>query len=186
MTTTQSRIEVILVAGLAVGSGSLAKFNVPNAGMEPTIKAGRQVEADLTAYVDVGEVQRGDVIVFRYPESPEHVFVKRVIGLPGETVSGKDGRIFINGVALSAGCRRKGDRARGRGHIWNSPGEPLPGSALQAQRAGRISIRGRRQPLQQSRQPALGLSPISHGAGKGGGTQVAEQPGASLTKRPGT
>ncbi len=65
-------------------------------------RAGQQVEADLTAYVDVGEVQRGDVIVFRYPESPEHVFVKRVIGLPGETVSGKDGRIFINGVALSA------------------------------------------------------------------------------------
>jgi len=48
------------------------------------------------------EIRRGDVVVFKYPENPDVNFVKRVIGLPGETVeySAKDNKVFINGQEL--------------------------------------------------------------------------------------
>ncbi|GAG33673.1 unnamed protein product, partial [marine sediment metagenome] len=41
------------------------------------------------------EPQRGEVIVFKYPEDPSHRFIKRIVGLPGETVEIKDGKVII-------------------------------------------------------------------------------------------
>jgi signal peptidase I len=45
-------------------------------------------------------IQRGDVVVFSYPLDPDRFFIKRVIGLPGETVQIRNGRVFINGAEL--------------------------------------------------------------------------------------
>jgi len=89
------------LATLLLGAEAPGLFDVPNAGMEPTIKSGTRIEADLSAYKTAADIQRGDVVVFRFPESPEHVFVKRVLGVAGDTVSGNQGRVSVNGQATS-------------------------------------------------------------------------------------
>jgi len=48
----------------------------------------------------MGTIQRDDVIVFKYPEEPERDFIKRVIGLPGETLEVRDKRVYVNGQPL--------------------------------------------------------------------------------------
>ena len=52
------------------------------------------------ALLPIGTIKRGDVIVFKYPEEPERDFIKRVIGLPGETVELRDKKVYINGNGL--------------------------------------------------------------------------------------
>jgi signal peptidase I len=46
------------------------------------------------------DVRRGDIVVFKYPEDPERDFIKRVIGLPGETLEVRDKRVYIDGRRL--------------------------------------------------------------------------------------
>ncbi|MDD4606977.1 MAG: signal peptidase I [Patescibacteria group bacterium] len=69
-------------------------FYVKGASMEPTLYDHEYLIIDEISY-RVGEVSRGDVIVFKYPKDPTQYFIKRVIGLPGETVIIKDGEVFI-------------------------------------------------------------------------------------------
>jgi signal peptidase I len=46
-------------------------------------------------------IERGDIVVFHYPLDPSKSYIKRVVGLPGETVRIRDGRVYINGRALT-------------------------------------------------------------------------------------
>ena len=48
----------------------------------------------------IDPIRRGDIIVFKYPEDPERDFIKRVIGLPGETVELRNKKVYINGKPL--------------------------------------------------------------------------------------
>ncbi len=70
-------------------------FLVPSASMEPTLKPGDKVITFRTK-----EINRGDLVVFINPLDKKEILVKRVIALPGETISIKDGKVFINGVYL--------------------------------------------------------------------------------------
>jgi signal peptidase I len=74
-------------------------FKVEGYSMEPTMHTGQYLLVNKVAYL-VGEPQRGDIIVFRFPNDTSRDFIKRVVGLPGETVEVKNGVVLINGAQL--------------------------------------------------------------------------------------
>jgi signal peptidase I len=100
-------VIVLLVAlGVAVGMRTFVvqTFYIPSGSMEPTLNIGDRILVDKLSY-HLHAVHRGDIIVFSRPpgetlEPGVNDLVKRVIGLPGETISGQDGQVFINGKAL--------------------------------------------------------------------------------------
>ena len=74
-------------------------FQVSGDSMYPTFKNGEYILTNLIALRTNG-LQRGDVIVFQAPPDPEKDFIKRVIGLPGDTVELKNGFVYVNGKKL--------------------------------------------------------------------------------------
>ena len=77
-------------------------YVIPSASMMPTLGDGDRVMVNRLSYT-VGDLQRGQVIVFDTPpnqESDADVFIKRVIGLPGETVIMRDGAVYIDGLLM--------------------------------------------------------------------------------------
>ena len=69
---------------------------IPSGSMENTIMEGDRLLGLRMAY-NRSEPKRGDIIIFKYPDNEEENFIKRVIGLPGETVEIRDAKIYING-----------------------------------------------------------------------------------------
>lgn len=69
-------------------------FYVKGASMEPNFHENEYLMVDEISY-RFNEAKRGDVIVFRYPKDPQEYFIKRVIGLPGETITIKDGFVYV-------------------------------------------------------------------------------------------
>jgi signal peptidase I len=87
-------------------------FRIPSGSMIPTLLIGDLILVNKYAYgirlpilnrkiFDIGNPQRGDVMVFRYPVDPSVDYVKRVIGLPGDTVTFRQKRLTINGQPVS-------------------------------------------------------------------------------------
>lgn len=72
---------------------------VEGTSMLPLLKNHERIMVNRIAY-DVEPIQRGDVIVFHYPLDPAESFIKRVIGLPGDWVSIREGRVYVNGRRL--------------------------------------------------------------------------------------
>lgn len=99
-------IEWILIIALAVVAAMLInryviiKAEVPTGSMEHTIEVGDCILGLQLAYTFTSP-ERGDVVIFPYPDNPETTYVKRVIGLPGETVEIKNGSVYINGEAIA-------------------------------------------------------------------------------------
>ncbi|MEC8253516.1 MAG: signal peptidase I [Planctomycetota bacterium] len=77
---------------------------VRGSSMEPALKDGDRLVVDRVTY-SVSDVDRGDVVVLRYPRNPEVDFVKRVVAVPGDRVAMRAGVLFVNGVAAdNYGC----------------------------------------------------------------------------------
>jgi signal peptidase I len=90
-------LKFILVAALIVVPLRLfvaQPFIVSGASMVPTFQNGQYLIVDELSY-HFAAPQRGDVIVFRYPKDPSQFFIKRIVGLPGETVRIQGGTIYI-------------------------------------------------------------------------------------------
>jgi len=78
---------------------SVQAFNVPSASMEPTLRVGEHFIADKRVY-DGQDPARGDVVILKLPRDPAILYIKRVIGLPGDEVQLKGGVLYINGSAV--------------------------------------------------------------------------------------
>ena len=74
-------------------------FCVSGACMQPHLYTGERVLANKLAY-HLASPKRGDIVIFDYPKDTHQIYVKRVIGLPGETVAIQAGQVLINGLPL--------------------------------------------------------------------------------------
>lgn len=83
-------------------------FTIPSGSMLPTLEVGDYILVNKFAYglrlpvvgtkiLSVGEPQRGDIMVFKYPESPKVNFIKRLVGLPGDRIALEGNQLFVNG-----------------------------------------------------------------------------------------
>lgn len=91
---------VLLALVLFFGINAVsARVRVENISMQPTLHAGEFVLVNKLAY-KLGKPQIGDIVVFHYPRDPKEDFIKRVIGLPNDTVTVNDGIVAVNGQPL--------------------------------------------------------------------------------------
>jgi signal peptidase I len=102
---------VVTVLLLLFGTTTLVQaFVIPTGSMEDNLLIGDHLLVDKLAYAPAGvwsryllpytSVQRGDVIVFRFPVDPQQTFVKRCIGLPGDRIRIVDKQVHVNGERL--------------------------------------------------------------------------------------
>jgi signal peptidase I len=86
---------VIAVAAVFIVRSFIAQpFLVSGSSMEPTFSNGNYLLVDELTY-RFREPERGEVVVFKYPQDPSSYFIKRIIGLPGETVEVTNGKVEI-------------------------------------------------------------------------------------------
>ena len=129
----------VLLFVLVVRSFIFEPFRIPSGSMMPTLVDGDYIFVKKYSYglrwpviekkfIETGEPERGDVVVFRLPSNPNINYIKRVVGLPGDVIVYSNGRLTINGdiVPLAAsGCYRpSGRRPRDRDSRIFLPGRP--------------------------------------------------------------
>ncbi len=81
------------------GVGAMRAFKIPSGAMMPTIIIGDHLISNMKVY-KTSKPKRGEIVVFKYPKDESTLFIKRVIGLPGEKVEVRGKQIFVDGVAL--------------------------------------------------------------------------------------
>jgi signal peptidase I len=89
-------LAVVLYFGINAVS---VRVRVDGFSMNPTLQDGEYILVNRLAY-KIGNPVRGDIVVFSFPMDPRQDLIKRVIGLPGESISVRDGKVMINGVPL--------------------------------------------------------------------------------------
>jgi signal peptidase I len=107
--STRSAIEWVavivgaLVVALVVKTFLIQAFYIPSESMDPTLRVGDRVLVNKLSY-RTGDVERGDIVVFARPGGPGADgiadLIKRVVALPGETVEGRDGGVYVDGERL--------------------------------------------------------------------------------------
>ena len=103
----------VLAIVLVLRSFLVEPFQIPSGSMKPTLEVGDFILVNKFAYglrlpvldtkiISIGDPQRGDVMVFRYPSDPSVNYIKRVVGLPGDVVRyTSEKRLFINGKLVA-------------------------------------------------------------------------------------
>lgn len=88
-------IGIAIIAALLINNFILLNARVPSGSMENTIMTGDRLFGFRLSYL-FSDPERGDIVIFKYPDDESVNYIKRIIGLPGETVTIKDGKIYIN------------------------------------------------------------------------------------------
>lgn len=86
---------IAIAVALVLRNYVLINANVPTGSMENTIVTGADMFGYRLAYLN-SDPERGDIIIFRFPDNENEKYVKRIIGLPGETVTINEGKIYID------------------------------------------------------------------------------------------
>ena len=104
-------IVVAVILALFIRTFVVQAFKIPTGSMEPNLLVGDHLLVNKFVFAPTAssvermllpmrQIRRGDVIVFKFPEDPERDFIKRVIGLPGDTVELRSRQVVVNGSPL--------------------------------------------------------------------------------------
>jgi signal peptidase I len=98
-------IFLIVLVFILFGVFFVQPVVVEGTSMMPQLHDGERLLVNKLVYYKIqsvswGHINRGDIVVFWYPNDPDKSYVKRVIGLPGETVEMRSGKVFVNGIQL--------------------------------------------------------------------------------------
>ena len=105
-------IVIAVILALFIRTFVVQAFKIPTGSMEENLLIGDHLlvnkfvfgpsaSAVERAVLPMAALKRGEVVVFKYPEEPDRDFIKRVIGLPGETVELREKKVYINGTPLN-------------------------------------------------------------------------------------
>jgi signal peptidase I len=104
-------IVIAVILALFVRTWVVQAFKIPTGSMENNLLIGDHLLVNKfifgptplaigRAVLPVRPIRRGDIVVFKYPDEPDRDFIKRVIGLPGETIELKNKKVYVNGQPL--------------------------------------------------------------------------------------
>jgi signal peptidase I len=104
-------IVIAVILALFIRTFVVQAFKIPTGSMEENLLIGDHLlvnkfilgptESRLEhTLLPVADIKRGDIVVFKYPEDPDRDFIKRIIGLPGETLELREKKVYINGKPL--------------------------------------------------------------------------------------
>src|ERR1700716_1887090 len=104
-------IVIAVILALFIRTFVVQAFKIPTGSMEENLLIGDHLLVNKFIFgptrtplervlLPIGTIKRGNVIFFKYPEEPERDFIKRVIGLPGETVEVRDKKVYVNAQPL--------------------------------------------------------------------------------------
>ena len=104
-------IVIAIILALFIRTWVVQAFKIPTGSMENNLLVGDHLLVNKFEFgptpsalermlLPVRDIKRGDVIVFKYPEEPDRDFIKRVIGLPGDTLEVREKKVYINGKVL--------------------------------------------------------------------------------------
>ncbi len=105
-------IVIAVILALFVRTWVVQAFKIPTGSMENNLLIGDHLLVNKfifgpeptaleRAILPVRTIRRGDIVVFKYPDEPQRDFIKRVIGLPGETIELRNKKVYVNGQPLS-------------------------------------------------------------------------------------
>ncbi len=112
----RENIEAIVIAvllALLIRTFIVQAFKIPSGSMKETLQIGDHILVNKFIYgvklpfinykiVSVSDPKHGDIIVFKYPEDPDKDFIKRVVGLAGDTVYCRNKQVFVNNIPLKS------------------------------------------------------------------------------------
>jgi signal peptidase I len=104
-------IVIAVILALFIRTFIVQAFKIPTGSMEENLLIGDHLLVNKFVFaptasalertlLPIAQVKRDDIVVFKYPEEPDRDFIKRVIGLPGETVEVREKKVYINGKPI--------------------------------------------------------------------------------------